>query len=276
MSEEQKTEQAVVETTDTPKTDAPAQAAETKVEEKAAPAAEGESKEVSTPTGADTKPAATSSRPVGRGGYKGAGGARRSFGGKKPGFRKGSRFRSERPKPEFEQKIINISRVTRVVKGGRRLSFRVDMVIGDKKGRVGLGSGKATDTSLAIQKAFTQAKKNLIKVKTTKNHSIPYVVDAKVTSSRVEMMPNKERGLVAGSTMRTVLELVGVTDVTAKIHSRSKNKLNNAKAAIKALAIFSVPMDPIKDAPKPEAPKGRFNGRGRQGGGQRRPFNANR
>jgi small subunit ribosomal protein S5 len=149
------------------------------------------------------------------------------------------------------------------------------MVIGDKKGRVGLGSGKATDTSLAIQKAFTQAKKNLIKVKTTKNHSIPYVVDAKVTSSRVEMMPTKERGLVAGSTMRTVLELVGITDVTAKIHSRSKNKLNNAKAAIKALTVFSVPMDPIKDAPKEEQ-KGRFNGRGRQEGGQRRPFNANR
>ena len=205
------------------------------------------------------------------------GGARRSFGKRKPGFRKGSRFRSERPKPEFEQKIINISRVTRVVKGGRRLSFRVDMVIGDKKGRVGLGSGKATDTSLAIQKAFNQARKNLIKLGLTKKHSIPYTVDAKVTSSRVEMMPNTERGLVAGSTMRTVLELAGVTDVTGRIHSRSKNKLNNAKATIDALRTFSVKMEPLKEQPKREdrRGRGRFNNRGRGGGshgGSRRTF----
>ena len=164
---------------------------------------------------------------------------------KKPGFRKGSRFKSDRPKPEFEQKIINISRVTRVIKGGRRLSFRVDMVIGDKKGRVGLGSGKATDTSLAIQKAFTQARKNLIKIERTKNNSIPHVIKAKVTSSHIEIMPNRERGLVAGSTIRTVLELAGITDVSARIHSRSKNKLNNAKATVKALLIFSVAMDPV-------------------------------
>lgn len=253
MSEEVKTEQAVAEKTVAPKTDTP----------------------VTASTGADTKPAATTSTRPARstGGYKGAGGARRSFGGKKP-FRKGSRFR-DRPKPEFEQKIINISRVTRVVKGGRRLSFRVDMVIGDKKGRVGLGSGKATDTSLAIQKAFNVARKNLIQVKLTKTNSIPYTTSAKVTASRVEMMPNKERGLVAGSTLRTVLELAGVTDVSAKIYSRSKNKLNNAKAAVKALKEFSIPMKPL-EAPKEEK-KGRFNGRGRQGaGGQRRSFSANR
>lgn len=249
MSEEVKTEQAVAEKTETPKTDTP----------------------VAASTGADTKPA-TSSRPAGRTGYQGNGGARRSFGGKKP-FRKGSRFR-DRPKPEFEQKIINISRVTRVVKGGRRLSFRVDMVIGDKKGRVGLGSGKATDTSLAIQKAFNMARKNMIQVKRTKTNSIPYTVDAKITASRVEMMPNKERGLVAGSTLRTVLELAGITDVSARIHSRSKNKLNNAKAAVKALKEFSIPMKPL-EAPKQEEKKGRFN-KDRRGGGTRRPFNANR
>jgi len=217
-------------------------------------------------TGADTKPAplraTVASKP------RSTGGARRSFGGKKP-FRKGSRFRSERPKPEFEQKIINISRVTRVVKGGRRLSFRVDMAIGDKKGRVGLGSGKATDTSLAIQKSFNQARKNLIKVKLTKTNSIPYTTTAKITSSRVEMMPNKERGLVAGSTLRTILELAGITDVSARVHSRSKNKLNNAKAAVKALETFSVPMEPLKEIPKDDGRK-RFNNRGRRGGGQGR------
>jgi small subunit ribosomal protein S5 len=251
MTVEQKTEQAVATKTDAPKKDAAA---------------------TTTSTGADT--ATATARPAGRTGYQGNGGARRSFGGKKP-FRKGSsRFR-DRPKPEFDQKIINISRVTRVVKGGRRLSFRVDMVIGDKKGRVGMGSGKATDTSLAIQKAFNQARKNLIKIERTKTNSIPYTVAAKVTASRVEMMPNKERGLVAGSTLRTVLELVGVTDVSAKIYSRSKNKLNNAQAAVKALKEFSVFMEPLSDAPTEER-KGRFNKDRRGGTGARRPFNANR
>ena len=133
-----------------------------------------------------------------------------------------------------------------MVKGGRRLSFRVDMVIGDKKGRVGLGSGKATDTSLAIQKAFNQARKNLIFLKLTNTKSIPHETKAKVTSSDVEMMPNKARGLVAGSTMRTVLEFAGVTDVTGAIHSRSKNKLNNAKATIEALKSFQMPADERK------------------------------
>lgn len=161
------------------------------------------------------------------------GGARRSF----KGSRKSSRY-GGRPKPEFDQKIINISRVTRVVKGGRRLSFRVDMVIGDKKGRVGIGTGKATDTSFAIQKAYQKARKNLIYLKLTKENSLPYEVDARVTSSTVQIIPNKGRGLVAGSTVRNVLQLAGITDVTAKLLSRSKNKLNNAKAAIKALNEF--------------------------------------
>ncbi len=165
-------------------------------------------------------------------------GGARQRGGKKP-FRKSSRFRS-RPKPEFDQKIINISRVTRVVKGGRRLSFRVDMIIGDKKGRVGLGSGKATDTSIAIQKAIAQARRNLLYLKLTKNNSISHESSARVTSSKVTMMPNKQRGLVAGSTMRSVLKLAGITDVTAQVNSRSKNKLNNAKAAIEALKIFQM------------------------------------
>lgn len=217
-------------------------------------------------TGADT--ATSEKTPLTRG----RSGARRSFGGKKPGDRKSSRFQSERPKPEFEQKIINISRVTRVVKGGRRLSFRVDMVIGDKKGRVGLGSGKATDTSLAIQKAFAQARKKLLKVKRTKNNSIPHTTRAKVTASEVEMMPNKGRGLVAGSTMRTVLEFAGITDVTGKVFSRSKNKLNNAKATIVALRVFEIPLPKEEKKPEPENKGRRFTAhqRGGRGNGVRR------
>lgn len=217
--------------------------------------------------GADT----SSSRPA----RNERGGARRSFG--KPGFRKGSRVRTERPKPEFEQKIINISRVTRVVKGGRRLSFRVDMIIGDKKGRIGLGSGKATDTSIAIQKAFNAARKNLVTLKLTKNNSIPHSTDAKVTASRLEMMPNKERGLVAGSTVRNVLELAGITDVTARVHSRSKNKLNNAKAAIKALRAFEIISKDRKESviedkkPQSRGGRGRFDKSRGAGGRGRRP-----
>lgn len=223
------------------------------------------STETTVPAGADSsdqQSGTTQRRSFGRGG------ARRGAPGKSGGFRKSSRFGS-RPKPEFDQKIINISRVTRVVKGGRRLSFRVDMVIGDKKGRVGLGTGKATDTSLAIQKAFNQARKNLLYLKLTKNNSIPHEVGAKVTSSVVTMMPNKERGLVVGSTMRNVLELAGITDVTGRVMSRSKNKLNIAKAAIEALKAFDLP---ISERPQPKAPESQERRSFRGGNGRdRRP-----
>ncbi|MBU1557832.1 30S ribosomal protein S5 [Patescibacteria group bacterium] len=144
----------------------------------------------------------------------------------------------ERPKPEFDQKIIDIRRVTRVVKGGRRFSFSVVMVLGNKKGSVGVGIGKAGDTALAIEKAIRNGKKNMIKLKLTENNSIPYEVEAKYNSSVVVFRPAKGRGVVAGSSARTILELAGVTEVGAKVLSRSKNKLNNARATIKALSEF--------------------------------------
>ncbi len=144
----------------------------------------------------------------------------------------------KRPKPEFDQKIIDIRRVTRVVKGGRRFSFSVVMILGNKKGKVGVGVGKASDTALAIEKAIRNAKKNMIQLKLTENNSIPYEVDAKYCASRVAIRPAKGRGVVAGSSLRTVLELAGVTEVGGKVISRSKNKLNNARATIKALQAF--------------------------------------
>jgi len=119
--------------------------------------------------------------------------------------------------------------------GGRRFSFSVSMVIGDKKGKVGVGVGKAGDTQLAIEKSIRNAKKNMITVVMDKDSHIPHDVHVKYASSEVMIMPAPGRGLVAGSSVRTVLELAGVKDVTAKIFSRSKNKLNNAKAAIEAL-----------------------------------------
>ena len=143
--------------------------------------------------------------------------------------------RPERQKPEFDQKIISIRRVTRVMGGGRRFSFSVAMVIGDKRGKVGVGIGKAGDTQLAIEKAIRNAKKNMIVVTMNKDSHIPHDVHVKYASSEVMMMPAKGRGLVAGSSVRTVLELAGVKDITAKIFSRSKNKLNNARVAVEAL-----------------------------------------
>jgi len=164
-----------------------------------------------------------------RGGNDRRGGA--GAGGRRP--RRGGR--QERAKPEFEQKIIGIRRVTRVMAGGRRFSFSVSMVIGDKKGKVGVGIGKAGDTQLAIEKAVRDAKKHMIVVPMDKFSRIPHDVHVKYASSEVMMIPAAGRGLVAGSSVRTVLEHAGVKDITAKLFSRSKNKLNNARAAVEAL-----------------------------------------
>ena len=144
-----------------------------------------------------------------------------------------------RAKPEFDQKIINIRRVTRVVAGGRRFSFSVALVAGDKKGSVGLGLGKAGDTALAINKALRNAKKNMIKLKLTKTMSIPHELSAKFSSSKIALLPNGGRGLVAGSVIRDIVKLSGMKDITGKIVSNSKNKLNNAKAVMEALSAIS-------------------------------------
>lgn len=170
-------------------------------------------------------------------GYRGGNSSSRT-GGQGSGPRRGGPRRefSERPKPEFDQKIISIRRVTRVVAGGRRFSLSVAMAIGDKKGNIGLGTGKAIDTSLAINKAVRSARKNMITLKLTKDGSIPYDVSAKFGSSKVMIMPNRTKGLVAGAAARELLVLGGVKNVTSKVLSKSKNKLNNARAAFAALS----------------------------------------
>lgn len=143
--------------------------------------------------------------------------------------------RAPRERSEFDQVTIAVRRVARVMAGGRRFSFSVAIVIGDKKGRVGVGLGKGADTALAIDKAVRDAKKHLITVTRTDSGSIPHEVSAKYASSTVEIMPSPGRGVVAGSAMRSVLELAGVTDVIAKIHTRTKNKLTIARATVDAL-----------------------------------------
>ncbi len=158
-----------------------------------------------------------------------ANGPKREGGDRKP------RSFFERPKPEFDQKMVSIRRVTRVVAGGRRMTFAVAIAIGDKKGSIGLGTGKGGDTAVAIAKALRQAKKNMFKIKTTKTMSIPHEVSDKFSSSKLFIRPNFTKGLVAGSTVRDMLALGGIKNVTAKLHSGSKNKLNNARAAYAAL-----------------------------------------
>lgn len=149
---------------------------------------------------------------------------------------RGPRGRAEaRGRSEFAQKLIGIRRVARVMAGGRRFNFSVAIVLGDKKGRVGVGVGKAADTALAIEKATRAAKRDMVSLNLTQTRSIPRDVGAKYCASLISIRPSPGRGLIAGSSVRTVLELGGVSDVTAKILSRSHNSLNNARAAMKAL-----------------------------------------
>jgi len=156
-------------------------------------------------------------------------------GGRKGDDRRGPR---EKVRSEFDQKMIKIRRVARVVTGGRRFNFSVAIVIGNRKGKVGVGLGKANDTAAAIDKAVRDAKKNMITVPLTKSQSIPHEVTSKYSSARLIMIPAKGRGVIAGSSARIVIELAGIQDVTAKILSGSKNKLNIAQAAIVALSSF--------------------------------------
>lgn len=169
------------------------------------------------------------------------------FGQKRP-FRKNPRQdrgdkrgpkREPKAKPEFDQKIVDIRRVTRVTSGGRKFSFAVAVIAGDRKGRVGFGTGKGLDTAVAVDKAYRKAKKNLIRVPLTKNGLIPHDVFAKYASARVEIRPAPGKGVAAGSAVRDVLELAGVKDVIGKIRSGSKNKMNNARAAIEALSMLN-------------------------------------
>jgi small subunit ribosomal protein S5 len=145
--------------------------------------------------------------------------------------------------------MVSIRRVTRVVAGGRRMTFAVAIAIGDKKGSVGLGTGKGGDTAIAITKALRQAKKNMFKIKTTKEMSIPHEISTKFSSAKLVLRPNHGKGLVAGSTVRDMLILAGLKNITAKLHSGTKNKLNNARVAYKALYTFREKLIPIETIP---------------------------
>lgn len=153
------------------------------------------------------------------------------------GERTRSRRFPEREKSEFDQKVLDIRRVARVVAGGRRFSFRATVVIGNRKGKVGVGVAKGGDVSQAVEKAVHQAKKQMVVVPLTKHGSIPHPIIAKFSSARVLIRPAPEgAGIIAGGAVRVVADMAGVRNLSSKILSRSPNKLNNARAALKAFS----------------------------------------
>jgi small subunit ribosomal protein S5 len=136
---------------------------------------------------------------------------------------------------EFSQRVLEVKRVTRVVAGGKRMSFRAVVVVGDKQGRVGVGVAKGKDYQRSVEKSARQAKKRMVLVPLV-NGTIPAEVRAKHSSAVVILKPaRKGRGFIAGGAARAVLSVAGVRNITAKILGRTTNKLTNAMATLKAL-----------------------------------------
>ena len=135
---------------------------------------------------------------------------------------------------EFEKKMLTVRRVTKVVKGGRNMRFSALVVVGDKKGKVGMGINKAAEVPAAIEKAGKAARKAVISVPVV-NGTIPHAVTGKFAKTSVKMLPSKPgSGLIAGGAARTVLEMAGYTDITAKIYG-STDKINVVRATLNGL-----------------------------------------
>lgn len=148
--------------------------------------------------------------------------------------RENKKFGGRKEKSEFDQKLLDLARVTRVVKGGRRFRFRATLVLGNRKGKVGVGVGKGADVSDAMHKAEEDAKKNMVQVPLRKN-TIPHDVSFKSGSARIILRPAAQgKGIIAGGAIRTVIDLAGIKDIVSKSLGTS-NKLNVARAAVKAL-----------------------------------------
>jgi len=138
-------------------------------------------------------------------------------------------------KDDFETKLLDLARVTRVTGGGKRMKFRAVVVAGDRKSKIGIGIDKGKDVSQAIEKATARAKKSLINIVIVKG-TIPHQVEAKYGPARIILKPQRTgRGLVAGGAVRAICDLAGIKNVSSKILSGSKNKLNNARATMEAL-----------------------------------------
>jgi len=144
------------------------------------------------------------------------------------------RKRPEKEKSEYDQKVLDVARVTRVVAGGRRFSFRATVALGNRRGKIGVGIAKGLDVSQAVEKAAAQARKQIL-VLPLKGSTIPHEISAKYGSASVLLKPaSKGHGLVAGGAVRIICELSGIENISAKILSKSTNKLNNARATMEA------------------------------------------
>lgn len=144
----------------------------------------------------------------------------------------------KREEKEFDDRVLEVARVSRVVKGGRRIRFRVTVAVGDRKGRVGVGSGKANEVAVAVQKATAQAKKSVINVPII-NGTIPYEILAKYGAAKVLLKPaSSGSSIVAGGAVRSIVELAGITDILAKILG-SKSLINNSIAVLNGLNSFN-------------------------------------
>lgn len=178
--------------------------------------------------------------PAGQGAQAPGQGGRDNRGGGRGGQRGGPRRDGRRPElaPEekqFDERVLHIDRVARVVKGGRRFRFRALVVVGDRKNRVGIGISKGADVTSAVTKATEVAKKHFITVHTDKNGSIPHEFEAKVGGARILIKPaSAGTGLIAGGVVRTILEVAGVKNILSKSLG-STNKANTAYATIEAL-----------------------------------------
>lgn len=146
--------------------------------------------------------------------------------------RRQSRDGAREPR-EFEQKVVEVSRVTRVTSGGKRMRFRALIVIGDKKGKVGIGLRKGMDVAEAVNKAVNAAKKNMITLPLV-NETIPHELKVKYNASRLILFPARPgTGVIAGGAIRSIMELAGVKNVISKMVG-SSNKVNNIKAVFEA------------------------------------------
>lgn len=154
----------------------------------------------------------------------------------------------KREAQEFEQRVLDIARVARVVAGGRRFSFRTTIAIGDHKGRVGIGMGKGSDVSISLGKAARDAKKNITHVPITPRGTLPHETTGKQTGSKVLIKPAPEgTGIIAGGPVRVICDLAGYKDIVAKILSRSTNKINIAGATMNALKAIDYTPPKVED-----------------------------
>jgi len=137
---------------------------------------------------------------------------------------------------DWQERVVQVRRVTKVVKGGKKLSFRAILIIGNEKGQVGVGVGKASDVIGAVKKAVTDGKKHLINVPITKNNSIPHIIMGRSGAAKVIVRPSAPgSGVIAGGSVRTILELAGIKNILAK-QLGSNNPLNNARATTNSLS----------------------------------------